>query len=182
MKTLVLMGMAAFMLPLASYSKDFDNSTVHEFDLSRYLGEWYEIARYNHSFERGMDNTKAEYVLQDDGKVVVLNTGWKDGRFKVAEGKAEYKDPKGNPGALKVSFFLFFYSEYNIMMVDEDYQMSLVGSKAEKYLWILSRTPVPDPDLLEAFLSEAERRGYDISKLVWVDQSRNIAALEPENP
>ncbi len=181
MKTLVLMGLAACMLPLASCSKDFDNSTVDEFDLSRYLGEWYEIARYNHSFERGMDNTMAEYILQDDGKVVVLNTGWKDGRFKVAEGKAKYKDPEGNPGALKVSFFLFFYSEYNIMMVDEDYQMSLVGSKAEKYLWILSRTPVPDPDLLEVFLAEAESRGYDTSKLIWVDQSRNIAALEAEN-
>lgn len=181
MKTLVLMGLAACMLPLASCSKDFDNSTVDEFDLSRYLGEWYEIARYNHSFERGMDNTMAEYILQDDGKVVVLNTGWKDGRFKVAEGKAKYKDPEGNPGALKVSFFLFFYSEYNIMMVDEDYQMSLVGSKAEKYLWILSRTPVPGPDLLEVFLAEAESRGYDTSKLIWVDQSRNIAALEAEN-
>ena len=181
MKTLVLMGLAACMLPLASCSKDFDNSTVDEFDLSRYLGEWYEIARYNHSFERGMDNTMAEYILQDYGKVVVLNTGWKDGRFKVAEGKAKYKDPEGNPGALKVSFFLFFYSEYNIMMVDEDYQMSLVGSKAEKYLWILSRTPVPDPDLLEVFLAEAESRGYDTSKLIWVDQSRNIAALEAEN-
>ena len=118
MKQLILAAMAACVLPLSSCSKDFDNSTVTQFDLSRYLGVWYEVARYNHSFEKGMDNTMAEYILQDDGKVFVLNTGWKNGKFEVAEGKAKYKDPEGNPGALKVSFFLFFYSEYNVMMVD----------------------------------------------------------------
>lgn len=67
----------AGMLPVAACTKDFDNSTVDSFDLSRYLGEWYEIARFDHSFERGMDNTMAQYILQDDGKVIVLNT---DGR------------------------------------------------------------------------------------------------------
>ena len=177
MKYLILAVVVAGFLPLTACSKDFDNSTVSEFDLSRYLGEWYEIARYDHSFERGMDNTMAEYILQDDGKVFVLNSGWKDGKFKIAEGKAKYKDPEGHPGALKVSFFWFFYSEYNVMMVDKDYQISLVGSKAEKYLWILSRTPVPDPDLLQSVLNEAQSRGYDTTKLIWVDQSRNIAAL-----
>ena len=107
----------------------------------------------------------------------MLNTGWKDGEFKLAEGKAKYPDPTGEPGALRVSFFWFFYSDYNVMMVDENYQISLVGSKAQKYLWILSRTPVPDPDLLAMVLAEAEQRGYDTSQLIWVDQSRNIAAL-----
>lgn len=178
MKHLIYAALVACVLPVTACSKDYDNSTVDEFDLDRYLGEWYEIARYNHSFERGMDNTMAEYILQDDGKVFVLNTGWKDGKFKVAEGKAKYKDPEGNPGALKVSFFLFFYSEYNVMMVDKDYQISLVGSKSDNYLWILSRTPVPDPDLLQMVLDEAKQRGYDTSKLIWVDQSRNIKALE----
>ena len=177
MKRLIFAAVIAGILPLTACSKDFDNSTVDEFDLSRYLGEWYEIARYDHSFERGMDNTMAEYILQDDGKVVVLNTGWKNGKFKIAEGKAKYKDPEGDPGHLRVSFFLFFYSDYNVMMVDENYQISLVGSKAEKYLWILSRTPVPDPVLLEMVLTEAKNRGYDTSELIWVDQSRNIEAL-----
>jgi lipocalin len=155
-------------------TKDFDNSTVTSFDLSRYLGTWYEVARYDHSFEKGMDNAMAEYILQDDGTVFVLNTAWKNGKYKVAEGKAKYHDPDLEPGALKVSFFLFFYSEYNVMMVDEDYQISLVGSKSKNYLWILSRTPVPDPDLLNMILEEAESRGYDTSKLIWVDQSRHI--------
>ena len=180
MKSLIPLALVAFMIPglLVAQDKRFDSSPVEQFDLSRYLGEWYEIARYDHSFERGMDNTMAEYILQDNGKVVVLNTGWKNGKFKVAEGKAKYPDPSGDPGALKVSFFLFFYSEYNVMMVDENYQISLVGSKAEKYLWILSRTPVPDPALLDMVLEEATRRGYDTSELIWVDQSRNIEALE----
>lgn len=178
MKSMILPAMTACAVLLTACSKDFDNSTVESFDLSRYLGEWYEIARYDHSFECGMDNTMANYILQDDGKVVVLNTGWKNGKFKLAEGKAKYKDPEGNPGALRVSFFLFFYSDYNVMIVDENYQISLVGSKAEKYLWILSRTPVPDKDLLDMVLEEAEQRGYDTSKLIWVDQSRNIEAWE----
>ena len=176
MKSLFIATLIAAVIPLTACSKDFDNSTVKEFDLSRYLGLWYEIARYDHSFERGMDNTMAQYILQDDGTVVVLNTGWKNGKFKLAEGKAKYKDPEGDPGHLRVSFFLFFYSDYNVMMVDENYQISLVGSKAEKYLWILSRTPVPDPDLLRMVLDEAEQRGYDTSQLIWVDQSRNIEA------
>ena len=177
MKHLIIATSLAAVIPMTACTKDFDNSTVSEFDLSRYLGEWYEIARYDHSFERGMDNTMAQYILQDDGKVVVLNTGWKDGEFKLAEGKAKYPDPTGEPGALRVSFFWFFYSDYNVMMVDENYQISLVGSKAQKYLWILSRTPVPDPDLLAMVLAEAEQRGYDTSQLIWIDQSRNIAAL-----
>ena len=180
MKQLVLAALLAGVFPLMACTKDFDNSTVEEFDLERYLGIWYEIARFNHSFERGMDNAMAEYILQDDGTVFVMNTAWKDGKFKVAEGKAKYKDPEGNPGALKVSFFWFFYSEYNVMLVDKDYTISLVGSKKENYLWILSRTPVPDQDLLQSVLEEAEARGYDTSKLIWVDQSRNIAALEAE--
>ena len=176
MKSLFIATLVAAVIPLTACSKDFDNSTVKEFDLSRYLGLWYEIARYDHSFERGMDNTMAQYILQDDGTVVVLNTGWKNGKFKLAEGKAKYKDPEGDPGHLRVSFFLFFYSDYNVMMVDDNYQISLVGSKAEKYLWILSRTPVPDPVLLRMVLDEAEQRGYDTSQLIWVDQSRNIEA------
>ena len=174
MKKLVLATLFAGLMPMMACTKDFDNSTVTSFDLSRYLGTWYEVARYDHSFEKGMDNAMAEYILQDDGTVFVLNTAWKNGKYKVAEGKAKYPDSDLEPGALKVYCFLFFYSEYNVMMVDEDYQISLVGSKSKNYLWILSRTPVPDPDLLNMIIEEAEARGYDTSKLIWVDQSRHI--------
>lgn len=173
MKTLLYAVITICALPLISCSSQIDNTTVEKFDLNRYLGMWYEVARYNHSFERGMDNTMAEYILQDDGTVAVINSGWKNGKFKVAKGKAKYPDPTGKPGGLKVSFFMFFYSPYNVMLVDENYQLSLVGSKSDNYLWILSRTPEPDPVLLEVMLAEAEDRGYDTSKLIWVDQSRN---------
>ena len=104
MKQLLIATLLAGVIPLMACTKDnVDNSTVSEFDLSRYLGIWYEIARYDHSFERGMDNAMAQYILQDDGTVVVLNTAWKDGQFKLAEGKAKYPDPEKEPGALKVS-------------------------------------------------------------------------------
>ena len=178
MKTVIFAALLAGILPVMACTKDFDTSTVSEFDLDKYLGTWYEIARFDHSFERGMDNAMAQYILQDNGKVFVLNSAWENGQFKIAEGKAKYPEPTGNPGALKVSFFLFFYSEYNVMMVDETYSISLVGSKSDNYLWILSRTPVPDQNLLQMVLEEASSRGYDISQLIWVDQSRNIDLAE----
>jgi lipocalin len=178
MKTLIFATLLAGFIPVMACTKDLDTSTVSEFDLDKYLGSWYEIARFDHSFERGMDNAMAQYILQDDGKVFVLNSGWKNGQFKIAEGKAKYPNPTAEPGALKVSFFLFFYSEYNVMMVDETYSISLVGSKSDNYLWILSRTPVPDQNLLQMVLEEASTRGYDISKLIWVDQSRNMDSTE----
>ena len=173
MKTHIIGIMALCALPLMSCASSVDTSTVDRFDLNKYLGIWYEVARYDHSFEKGMDNTIAQYILQDDGTVAVINSGWKNGKYQVAEGKAKYPDPDGKPGGLKVSFFLFFYSEYNIMMVDENYQMSLVGSKKDNYLWILSRTPQLDDAVLGRCLEEAERRGYDTGNLIWVDQSMN---------
>ena len=93
MKRFIIATLAIYALPLMSCSKDFDNSTVDEFDLSRYLGQWYEIARFDHSFERGMDNVMAEYLLRDDGKIDVFNSGWKNGEYKVTEGKAKQPDP-----------------------------------------------------------------------------------------
>lgn len=152
-----------------------DNTPVKELRLSDFLGKWYEIARYDHKFERGLDNVTAEYTLKDDGMVKVVNSGWKDGEQSIAEGKAKQPDPSGNPANLKVSFFLFFYADYNILMLDSGYSYALIGSKSDKYLWILSRTPVLSAETKDAILSEASRRGYDTASLIWVDQSRNIA-------
>ena len=120
MKSLIALALAAFLFPglVSAQDRDYDNSTIPEFDLSKYLGTWYEIARFDHSFERGLDNVMAIYTLRDDGKVDVMNTGWKDGKFKVAEGKAKQPDPMMDPAHLMVSFFLFFYSDYNVMMLD----------------------------------------------------------------
>ncbi len=176
MKSLIPLAMAAIMLPglARAQSAAFDNSPVRSLDLSRYLGTWYEIARFDHSFERGLENVTAEYLLRDDGKIDVINSGWKEGKYKVAEGKARQPDPKTDPAHLEVSFFLFFYSDYNVLMIDEGYDVALVGSGSPKYLWILSRTPAVPTEVLESLTAEAERRGYDTSRLIWVDQSRNI--------
>ena len=170
-KLYTLIALLAFM-PMISNAQTpkYDNSVVSDFDLSRYLGTWYEIARFDHSFERGMNNVTAEYVLRDDGVVEVTNTGWKDGKWRVAKGKARQEDALNKPAQLEVSFFLFFYNDYNILMLDDDYQMALVGSKSPKYLWILSRTPQVDDYEVGAFLEEAERRGYNTGDLIWVEQ------------
>lgn len=142
-----------------------NNAPVEVFDLSRYLGSWYEIARFDHSFERGMEGTKAEYTLKDDGMVDVKNTGMKNGKLKIANGKAKTTD---QPALLRVSFFGPFYADYRVLMLDEDYQYSLVGSGTDDYLWILSRTPGLDEDVKKTILDEAKRRGYAIEKLIWV--------------
>ncbi|MBQ6745729.1 MAG: lipocalin family protein [Bacteroidaceae bacterium] len=144
-----------------------DNSVSGELDLEKYLGTWYEVARFDHSFERGMSFCKAEYILRDDGKVDVLNTGMKDGKPKEAKGKAKLTD---NPRILRVSFFGPFYGDYRIMFLDDDYQWVLVGGSSDDYLWILSRTPKLEDVVREAILAEAVRRGYDVSKLIWVEQ------------
>lgn len=174
MKRLIQIALAAMLLPvLSSAQEPYDNSTISRFDLSRYLGTWYELARFDHSFERGMDNVTAEYYLRNDGKVDVINSGWKEGKFKVADGKAKQPDPIADPAHLKVSFFLFFYNDYNVMMLDDNYQVALVGSRSPDYLWILSRKPVQPDAVLSIMVEEAESRGYDTSKLIWVDQTMN---------
>ena len=179
MKSLIPLAMAAILFPglLKAQNAAYDNSTIRNLDLSRYFGTWYEIARFDHSFERGMDNVTAEYLLRDDGMVDVINSGWKYGKYKVANGKARQPDPAADPAHLEVSFFLFFFSDYNVMMLDNDYQIALVGSKSPKYLWILSRVPMPSDEVIASVVEEAEGRGYDTSQLIWVNQEKNVANL-----
>lgn len=175
MKSLIPIALAAFMFPGLILAQDGRiGDVIPEFKLSKYLGKWYEIARFDHSFERGMTDVTAEYILRNDGKVDVINSGWKNGKFKVADGKAKQPEPVTEPSRLKVSFFLFFYSEYNVLMLDDQYRYALVGSGSPNYLWILSREPYIPDDTREAILAEAVRLGYDTTKLIWVDQSRNL--------
>ena len=144
-----------------------DNSVVNNFDLNRFLGSWYEIARFDHKFERGMEQTKATYILREDGKVDVLNTGMKHGKHSKAKGVAKITD---TPALLRVSFWGPFYSDYRVMLLDSDYRYALVGSGSDDYLWILSRTPQITPEIQTFILAEAQKRGYDTDKLIWVNQ------------
>lgn len=147
-----------------------DNSTVKQLDIQRYMGKWYEIARYNHSFERGMTHVYTEYSLQPNGKIRVVNRGMKDGKPKEIIGKGKQPYPDKHPGQLKVSFFLWFYADYYILDLDKDYRYALVGSSSSDYLWILSRTPQMPESELDAILKKIVLRGYDLSKLIFVEQ------------
>ena len=144
---------------------EVDNEPVAALDLNRYLGEWYEIARFDHSFERGIEQAKAVYTQNEDGTIKVVNSGIKDGKPKKAVGKGKRTD---DPTLLRVSFFGPFYADYRVMMIDANYTYALVGSGGADYLWILSRTPALADKAKFALLVEARRRGYDTDKLIWV--------------
>ena len=149
-----------------------DTQTVKNFELEKYLGKWYEIARFPHSFEKGLVGVTATYSLREDGKIKVVNQGYKnslDGKLKTAVGKAYIPNPK-DPTKLKVSFFLFFYGDYYIMELDPHYQWVLIGSSSSKYLWILSRTPHLEKEALNQLINNAKKRGYDTSQLYFVPQ------------
>jgi len=148
---------------------------VEGFELDRYLGKWYEIARLDHSFERGMTDVTAQYSLRDDGGVRVVNRGFKTaaGEWKEADGKAYFV---GDPatGMLKVSFFGPFYGAYNVIALDQqDYRWSLVAGPDTDYLWVLSREPQLEQDVLDELLALAKSLGFDTDALIFVDQARN---------
>jgi len=149
-----------------------DTTTVETLDINRYLGTWYEIARFPHSFEKDMVGVTANYSFRKDGKISVINQGYKgslDGKLKRAEGKAKIPDPT-DPTRLKVSFFLFFYGDYYVLELDEDYTYAMIGSSSPNYFWILSRTPKMNPETYQMLLSRARERGYDLGKLIEVEQ------------
>lgn len=146
-----------------------DNHTISDLNISQYMGTWYEIARYEHSFEKGMTHVTATYAIKPNGKIMVLNEGYKQGKHKQVIGKA-YQPQATDPGKLKVSFFLWFYSDYYIMELDKDYQYAVIGSSSEKYLWILSRTKTLPAPVYAELLQRIQKRGYNTEKLILVQQ------------
>lgn len=167
MKKTILASVVALLFAGCGNAQKVDNTPVATLDLNRFLGDWYEIARFDHSFERGVELCKANYALREDGKIAVTNTGVKEGKNKTSNGKAKTTD---KPAVLRVSFFGPFYSDYRVMMLDDDYQWALIGSGSAKYLWILSRTPELPKETIDLILTEAQRRGYDTTQLIWVRQ------------
>ena len=163
---MMLIALAAAVAGCVSGPK-VDNTPVAALDLNRYLGEWYEIARFDHSFERGIEQAKASYTLNEDGTIKVVNSGIKAGKPKTAIGKGKLTD---TPALLRVSFFGPFYADYRVMKIDAAYTYALVGSGGADYLWILSRTKVLPDAAKRELLDEAKRRGYDTDKLLWVRQ------------
>jgi apolipoprotein D and lipocalin family protein len=147
---------------------------VNEFNLSKYLGKWYEIARLDHSFERGLDNISADYSLRDDGGVKVINKGYskKNNEWKQSEGKA-YFVKSTDLGYLKVSFFGPFYGSYIIFELDrENYQYAFVSGPDSSYLWLLSRTPTVNENIIKMFIEKSKELGFDTEKLIYVTHNK----------
>lgn len=146
-------------------------TVVDGFEINRYLGTWYEIARLDHRFERGLENISATYTLRDDGGVDVLNKGWdtKAGEWHEAQGKA-YFVGQPDKGRLKVSFFGPFYGGYNIIELDKkDYAYSMVSGPDRSYLWILSRTKHLPETTLQALIGRAKALGFATDKLIFAN-------------
>jgi apolipoprotein D and lipocalin family protein len=145
---------------------------VKGFSLERYLGSWYEIARMPVSFEKDLSKVTATYVLRKDGKVDVINQGYKttkNNKKQVAKGKAKFA-ASSDIGHLRVSFFGPFYADYIVLALDENYSYAMVTSNSNKYLWILSRTPKLEQTILNGLLAKAKELGFDVEKLIMVEQ------------
>lgn len=146
-----------------------DVVTVKDFDETRYLGKWYEIARLDHSFERGLSKVTAEYELRGDGGIKVINRGFSiaENKWKRVEGKAYFIGER-NEGHLKVSFFGPFYGSYLIFDLDqENYQYAFISGYNTSYLWFLSRTPRVSKEIKEQFVKKSKELGFDTGGLIF---------------
>ncbi|UCB54038.1 MAG: lipocalin family protein [Thiotrichales bacterium] len=154
---------------------------VEGFEVNRYLGQWYEIARLDHSFERGLSNVSADYALGDGGGISVINRGFSQdkGQWKQAEGKAKFVTDE-HTGHLKVSFFGPFYGSYVVFELDkEEYQYAFVAGYNKSYLWLLSRTPTVSEKLLDRFISRSTGLGFDTTDLILVDHAAVTTTQPP---
>lgn len=144
---------------------------VKPFDIHKYMGMWYEIARFDYRFERNIKDATAHYTLNDDGTVQVLNTGYDYAKkkWKTAKGKARFRGAT-NEGKLEVSFFGPFYAGYNVIAVDPSYKYALVAGRNLDYLWLLSREKTMPLPVKENYLEKARHIGYDTGRLTWVQQ------------
>ena len=147
---------------------------VDNFVANQYLGTWYEIARLDQSFERGLEKISATYTAKDDGSIKVVNRGFQVAKneWKEAVGKAYFVDPtnanKTNTGKLKVSFFGPFYGAYNIIALDVNYQHVMICGPDKSYLWILSRTPQLAEPIKRDLIAKAKALGFATDKLIYV--------------
>jgi apolipoprotein D and lipocalin family protein len=149
-------------------------TAVKPFAKEKYLGKWYEIARLDFMFEKNLNNTTAEYLLNDDTTIKVINRGYnvKKEKWKSATGKAKFVNDD-QTGMLKVSFCGPFYAGYNVIAIDKDYKYALVAGKSLKYLWILSRETTIPNNIKDQYIKKAQEIGYNTSELIWVEHNKN---------
>lgn len=164
---LIVAGVASLFAGCASLPEGA--TVVPGFDKSRYLGTWYEIARFDFTFEKNLDNTTATYTLRKDGRIGVLNKGYNyiTKRWQEAKGKARFRGSDTVP-ALEVSFFGPFYAAYNVIALDPEYRYALVAGSSLSYLWILSRTTTIPDEVKTEYVALARKLGYNTDALIWV--------------
>ena len=172
MKNFLKLLMLTFTLFLftACSSKNPPLQTVQKVDINRYLGTWYEIARYEHFFEKDCKNVSANYSMLDEQTIKVVNrcTNMLTNEKKEAIGRAYATDDTNSK--LKVSFFRPFYGDYWVMILDENYDYVVVGTPSREYLWILARKPILDEKIKNEILQKLPTLGFDASKLIWTIQ------------
>jgi apolipoprotein D and lipocalin family protein len=174
MKLATLLCIAALGLTACSTSVPDGIVPVTPFELNRYLGKWYEVARLDYSFERGMTDVSAQYRQQADGSVEVLNRGFDTQRneWRDAVGKAKFIGDS-NRASLKVSFFAPFYGGYHVVALDQrDYRWAMIAGPDRDYLWILARDKQLASEIRERLISRAGELGFATDKLIWVSQNR----------
>ncbi len=174
LRSAILALFFALTLPACSTAPPEGLHPVTAFDINRYLGQWYEIARLDHSFERGMSDVNATYQLQDDGSVKVINRGYNTQRqaWKEAIGRALFIGDSST-ASLKVSFFGPFYGGYHVIALDQqNYRWSLVAGPDRDYLWILARDKTLPAEVREQLLAQARAAGFATDQLIWVEHKR----------
>jgi len=171
-KPRLLAGLCLLLLLAACTGMPEGVRPVTGFELERYLGKWYEIARLDHSFERGLSRVTAEYSMRDDGGVRVVNRGFaaEKGEWDEAQGRAYFVESP-DLGYLKVSFFGPFYGSYVVFELDrEGYQYAFISGPDTSYLWLLARTPTVSEDVLQRFIERSGSLGFDTEAIILVDQ------------
>jgi apolipoprotein D and lipocalin family protein len=171
-KTLAILSLLLLFSALSACTSIPDGvEPITGFDANRYLGTWYEIARLDHPFERGLSKVSATYSERDDGGIKVVNKGYseQDGKWSQAEGRAYFMDG-ADIGFLKVSFFGPFYGSYIIFDLAPDYSVSMVAGPDRSYLWLLARTPTVDASVIDRFIERATALGFDTDTLIRVQQ------------
>lgn len=170
-KIMSLLVLAIIVVLSGCVTKPDNIQPVKNFQADKYLGKWYEIARFDNSFEKGMTNVYAEYSLNPDGSIKVLNSGITPatGKRSYAEGVAKFVENQ-DTAFLKVSFFRPFYGAYIVFKLDDNYKYAYVAGNNKNYLWLLSRTKTVPKNVKQDFVTKAKELGFDTNKLVWVKQ------------